>query len=106
VSDVIQWIKEYYVDPQIQNPEEIKKKINMRKAPGFIYLLTFPANPENVMEIVPAILLRQHHMYENCRTVFGMAYGKDQAIALAAAVLEECYRESGSFRVDEYLKNR
>jgi hypothetical protein len=94
------------VDPQIQNPEEIKKKINRRKAPGFIYLLTFPSNPANVMEIVPAILLRQRHMYDNCRTVIGMAYGKNHAMALAATVLEECYHETGSFRVDEYLKNR
>jgi hypothetical protein len=94
------------VDPKIQNPEAVKKKINRRKAPGLIYLLTFPSNPANVMEIVPAILLRQRHMYDNCRKVFGMAYGKDQAMALAAEVLEECYRETGSFRVDEYLKNR
>jgi hypothetical protein len=45
-------------------------------------------------------------MYDNCRTVIGMAYGKNHAMALAATVLEECYHETGSFRVDEYLKNR
>ncbi|MDO4337593.1 MAG: hypothetical protein Q4C91_05825 [Eubacteriales bacterium] len=103
---MLKWQENYYVGEGIKNPEAIRRKIDQGKmAPG-IYLLTLSPNPDNLMEILPAITLIQDAAYRLCPDIIGMARGKDEAIQLAADVLMEAYRRTGTFRVEEYLKNR
>lgn len=106
MSDVLQWIAGYYVGEGISNPEKIRDKIDAGRGPVSVYLLTLSSNPSRLMELVPAILLRQRHMYDSCQTVIGVASDKDEAMLLAARIFEETYQSTGDFRVEEYLKNR
>lgn len=103
---MLKWQKKYYVGESVKEPHKIKRKINAGKlAPG-IFLLTLSNNPENICEIVPAAMLMQKAYREICPLIFGMAKGKDEAMELLSGILEEIYRETGSFSVAEYLKNR
>lgn len=103
---MLRWIDNLYVSSEIRSPEEWIRKVNERKGPAALFLLTLPANPANVLEIVPAMLLRQPHMYENCQEIIGMALGKSGAVQLSAEILEKCYNKTGAFRLEEYIKNR
>ncbi len=84
---------------------------NHRKAAGGktgvgIYLLTLSGNKNNLMEILPASMLMQKSFFELCPDILGMAKGKENAIEMAAELLEDMYRRTGSFAVEEYMKNR
>ena len=58
------------------------------------------------MEIVPAVMLIQRTAYDLCPAIIGMAKGKEEAIELAAKIAEEVWKETGSFDIEEYMKNR
>ncbi len=105
-GEMLRWIENYYVGSSIRKPEEMKKKIDSGFfAPG-IYLLTLAGNPDNLMEFLPAASLKQEALRRLCPTVIGMALGKEEAIELTCRILEEVYDRTGSFRVEDYLKNR
>lgn len=103
---MLQWNKNYYIGEGIKNPHDIQQKLNRGKLVPFIYLLTLSRNEGNLMEIIPAAMLIQKSCYTICPPVIGMAMGKDQAMEMAGEIVMEAYRQTGSFKVAEYLKNR
>ena len=103
---MLNWISDYYVGEKVEDPASIQKQINDRKGPFSVHVITLPVNPSNTLEITAAITLRQKYMYDRCPTIIGLAADKESAMELASRILEECYRETGSFKVEEYLKNR
>lgn len=103
---MLNWMKGYYKGEGIRNSFAIRNKINHRKAVPEIFLLTFSNNPDNILEIVPAVALIQKTVYDRCPTIIGMAQGKAQAIDLAVKIIEEVFHSTGAFRVEEYFKNR
>lgn len=103
---MLKWMKDYYVGEGIENSQEIQKRVNKKNGPSDIYLLTLAANPENVMEMLQASSLRNKIMYKACPMIIGMALEKSGAMNLATEILMECKEKTGTFRVEEYLKNR
>ena len=103
---MLRWQKNYYVGKSVEEPRRIKRKINAGKFVPGIFLLTLSNNPENLCEIVPAVMLMQKAYVEICPLIFGMAKGKKEAMDMVSELMEEVYRETGSFQVAEYLKNR
>ena len=63
-------------------------------------------NPDNLMEIVPAMLLVQKNLYRLCPRIIGMARSKDSAVQLAQSVIEQTYQATGNFNVEEFLNSR
>lgn len=106
MSELLKWIKNYYVGEGIDNPEEIRKKTEEKEAPKWVYLLTAPVNKANVMDLIQAKQLENRFCYDSCPLILGMAKGKDGAIELASKILLECQKDTGNFQVEEYLKNR
>lgn len=103
---MLKWLKSYYVGEGVKDPGKVKRKINAGKfAPG-IYLLTLSNNAENLCEIIPSFMLMQKSYREICPLIFGMAKGRDEAMEMAADLIGEIYRETGDFRLTNYLKNR
>lgn len=103
---MLTWEENYFAGVGVQEPELIRKKIQEGKDVPGIYLLTLPRNPENVMEILPAVNLNQYSSRELCPKIFGIARGKEEALELSRRILMESYRKTGSFQIQEYLKNR
>ncbi|MDO5362159.1 MAG: hypothetical protein Q4F03_05860 [Eubacteriales bacterium] len=103
---MVKWIKNYYTGEGVEEPARIRRKINAGKFVPEIYLLTLSNHPDNLCDIIPAFMLMQKGYREICPLIFGMAKGKDEAMEMAAELLGEIYRETGSFKVAEYLKNR
>lgn len=103
---MLKWQKNYYVGENIKDPHKIKRKINAGKFVPGVFLLTLSNNPANLCEIVPAAMLMQKAYREICPLIFGMAKDKDEAMEMVSSLLGEIYRETGSFQIAEYLKNR
>lgn len=103
---MLKWQRNYYVGEGINNPEKIYKKVNAGKLVPGIYLLTLSETPGNLVEMLPASVLAQKAARAVCPPIIGMAKGKDSAIALTAEILEEMYKKTGTFRLEEYMENR
>lgn len=103
---MLKWHEHFYADDSICDAEKIRDRLNNNRMTPGVYLLTFSNNPDNLMEILPEVSLRQKAVRELCPVIFGMAGSKDDAIALACRILKEVYDETGAFGIEEYLKNR
>ena len=103
---MLKWKKKYNIGESVKAPVKVQSKINAGKPVPGIYLLTLSDNPGNIMEIIPAVMLVQKPAYDLCPVIIGMAKGKEEALELVQKIVEEVYRETGSFEIREYMKNR
>lgn len=103
---MLKWHDHFYVGEGIRDSEKIRARLDENKLTPGVYLLTFSDNPRNLLEILPAVSLKQHVARELCPEIFGMADNKDEAIDLACSILKEVYDATGAFDIENYLKNR
>ncbi len=104
--EMLKWHEHYYVSEDVRNPEKIRNRLDENKAVPGIYLLTLSDHRDHLMELVPALMLKQGWIRENCPLIFGMAAGKEDAMELTSQILKEIYEKTGAFDVEDYLKNR
>lgn len=103
---MLDWYKDLYIGSGIRDSEKIITKLNNNKlAPG-VFLVTLSENPDNMLEIFSAVLLKQDAFRRMCPPIVGLAKGKDEAIELVQQMIQDAYQETGTYQVAEYLKNR
>lgn len=81
--------------------EEIKHEIINRINHNHFYLITLPANDENLLDIITAemgALITWREVY-----VIGIAGSKDDAVSLTVKIIETINNEIGSFDFREYF---
>ena len=103
---VLKWMKNYYIGDGVKNPTRVRARITAGKCVPDIYIVTLSDNPGNILEILPAVTLVQRGARAICPLIIGMAKGKDEAIQMVRDVVEQVYKETGDFKIKEYLKNR
>ena len=94
---MLKWQENFLAGESVKNPEKIKKKLNSGKPVLGIYLLTLAENPVNLMDIIPAAMLIQKSFYGICPKIIGMAKGKEEALEMVRSLIDEMYRETGTF---------
>lgn len=103
---MLKWWDKCWVGEKVKGSVSLRSKINSGKAVPGIYLVTLSDHTDDILEIVPAVVLVQKAAYEICPLIIGIAKGKEEAIALVQSIVEEVYQETGDFQVEEYIKNR
>ena len=103
---MLKWMKNYYIGDCVKNPTRVRARITAGKCVPYIYIVTLSDNPGNILEILPAVTLVQRGARAICPLIIGMAKGKDEAIQMVRDVVEQVYKETGDFKIKEYLKNR
>ena len=98
---MLKWQENFLAGESVKDPEKIKKKPVLG-----IYLLTLSENPVNLMDIIPAAMLIQKSFYGICPKIIGMAKGKEEALEMVRSLIDEMYRETGTFATAEYIENR
>mgnify|MGYP000599448054 CR=1 FL=1 len=103
---MLKWQENFLAGESVKDPEKIKKKLNSGNPVLGIYLLTLSENPVNLMDIIPAAMamLIQKSFYGICP--IGMAKGKEEALEMVRSLIDEMYRETGTFATAEYIENR
>lgn len=104
--EMLKWMDHIYADETLENADQIRDRLNQNKLTPGIYLLTLSHNPGHLMEILPAVSLKQSCVRELCPEIFGVAASKDSAMELSCRILKEVYDATGTFDVKNYLKNR
>ncbi|MDO4305231.1 MAG: hypothetical protein Q4C77_00240 [Eubacteriales bacterium] len=103
---MLKWNEHFYVGEGIRDSEKIRARLDENKLTPGVYLLTLSNSPGNLLEILPAVSLKQNAARSLCPEIFGMADSKDEAIDLACRILKEVYEATGAFNIEDYLKNR
>ena len=103
---MLKWQENFLTGESVKDSEKIKKKLNSGKLVPGIYLLTLSENPLNLMDIIPAAMLIQRSFYGICPKIIGMAKGKEEALEMVRSLIDEMYRETGTFAAAEYIENR
>ncbi|MDO5389528.1 MAG: hypothetical protein Q4F24_00375 [Eubacteriales bacterium] len=104
---MLNWYENLYVSERAS--KKLKRtisRINRQKVTPEIYVLTFPSNDKNVIDIVSANVLLQTAVRKRCPKIIGLAKGKEDALELMQTILMETYKCTGGFCVKEYLENR
>lgn len=103
---MLKWHKNYYKGTTVKNVTGIRLKLIQGKPVPGIYLITLSENPHNLLEIVPALTLIQETAARMCPEIIGIAKGKEEAMELIQEMVQTVYKETGSFNIKEYWKNR
>lgn len=97
----MKWYADLYVGEQVKGKEKKRiRQIAESGRPRHYYLIAFPANESNLLDIMP---VRTAQYYENLH-VIGLARNKREALHVAGVILDKVYRRTGGFAVQEYLK--
>ncbi len=102
---MIKWYDNLYMDHVIEKKRnKIKKKIHEGKATINTYCITFASNERNLFDILDANELRFSYYKKKEIYILGLAFGKENAIAVMVSMIEEIYKNTGEFKVREYFK--
>lgn len=100
----MRWYDKLYVGESIRKKaDKLRWKIEHRAGTIDIYLLTLPSNRENLLDIIPAVELMQKSYPKRNLFIIGMEKGRENAMRMAADILDEVYHKTGSFDVRSYI---
>ena len=102
----MKWYKNLYVGESIEHK---KKKViwKIKHNAGMLhtYVITFPSNPDNLLDIIPTTDLMQKTYPKDKLMVIGIAGDYDEALELTRQIVDETYHETGRVDVYNYLKS-
>lgn len=68
------------------------------------YVIALASNPENLLDLYPVFVLQQEHFQTEHLSIVGIAADKEEAMEVAAVIVEETFHHTGSTDVRKYLK--
>ena len=104
----MKWMKHLYLGDLPRGQEaRIRKGIRNRKPLLRAYVLMPAANPRDQLDLMDAnVLLQEHFRKQKDLTIVGLASGKEDAVLLAARLMDECVRLTGTPDLRAYLEKR
>ncbi len=103
----MQWCKHLYIGDSVQGrKKKIIRKIKASKLQIDAYVIAFPSNDENLLDIYPSYVLLQPHYKRIDITIVGIAYGYEDALLLVQRIVEEVYKKTGNLDIEKYINHR
>lgn len=78
--------------------------IQERKFRPGVYVITPPSNGNNILDIYPSYVFCQEYYAKQDRMILGIALGYKEALKLAGQIVDEMYRETGGFQVEQWVR--
>lgn len=104
---MLTWYENIYVGNNAKKKEaKIRKKLDQGKLAAGIFLITLPVNPDNNLEIIGSVYLKQESLYRKCPMVVGLANGYEEALLLVQQITEDVFRQTGDTKIREYFLDR
>ena len=101
------WYDKLYVGESIvHKTKKIKWKIMHNAGQIGIYVITLASNRQNLLDIIPSYELMQRGYPKREMVIVGLAKGYDEAVEVAASIVDEVYRNTGTFAVRTYLAEK
>ncbi len=101
------WYDKLYVGESIvHKTKKIKWKIMHNAGQIGIYVITLASNRQNLLDIIPSYELMQRGYPKREMVIVGLAKGYDEAVEVVASIVDEVYRNTGTFAVRTYLAEK
>ena len=101
------WYDKLYVGESIvHKTKKIKWKIMHNAGQIGIYVITLASNRQNLLDIIPSYELMQRGYPKREMVIVGLAKGYDEAVVVVASIVDEVYRNTGTFAVRTYLAEK
>ena len=101
------WYDKLYVGESIvHKTKKIKWKIMHNAGQIGIYVITLASNRQNLLGIIPSYELMQRGYPKREMVIVGLAKGYDEAVEVVASIVDEVYRNTGTFAVRTYLAEK
>ena len=101
------WYKDLYVGESIvHKTKKVKWKIMHNAGQIGIYVITLAFNRQNLLDIIPSYELMQKEYPKKDMVIVGLAKGYDEAVEVAASIIDEVYRSTGTFDLRTYLAEK
>ena len=102
----MEWYDGLYVGKNIQsNKKSVIRKIKRHKFVPGVYVLTLPANEQNVLDIYPSYVLTQKYYQKQSLYVVGIAKGMSEAKDVMCQLVMEALSNTGSCKVAGLVQN-
>lgn len=87
----------------IRKANRLKYKISNRIPHPTTYLVTLPASPHAVLEMIPSTVLMQERYPRENLTVVGMGASRGEGMELISRIIQDVYAKQHDFDVTGYL---
>ncbi len=102
----MRWYEDLYVGEKAKKHRyAIIQKIRRRKPCGY-YVLTPSSNGKNLLDLYPARALLHPFYKDRDFLILGIAEDYEDAALLAARIVDELYRKTGAFDLNEYIVSK
>jgi hypothetical protein len=101
------WYDNLYVGESIgKKKDKVIRKIRQNAGQIGIYVISIASNKSNLLDIIPATDLLFKAYPKKQIFVLGIAKGYDEAVEVAASIIDEVYRNTGDFSVRSYFRDK
>jgi hypothetical protein len=102
----MKWYRKLYIGETARKKRyQIVWKVKHRAGMLGVYLITLSSNEENLLDIFDSSILLQPYYKKEDIFIVGIACGYDEAIEIVTRIIDELYRETGDFKIRQYLTN-
>ena len=103
----MKWYEDLYTGESIvRKKDRIIRRIKRKRLTLSVYLITFPSNPANLLDIIPSRDLLQKGYPGDDLYIIGLAGGYDEALELVRQIVHETVSNTGACDVVSYLTNK
>ena len=103
----MEWYYDLYLGEKIaKKKNKIIYKINDSKLSPSTFVIVLPRNNRDVLETFPFEVLKQKYYKRQDFFIVGLAKGKDEANQLMLDIITECYRETDTVNVRDFILDR
>ena len=98
--------KNYYAgDTAKKSVRKIIRGLEKKDLQPGVYVITLPEGDNNVLEIIPAFVLKYPFFLERRRKlqIVGVAQGRTEAVMLTAKIVQDTYNTTGGFDVECFM---
>lgn len=99
----MRWYDRLYVGEKAKKDRYAVIRAVRNGEPMGYYILTPPSNKKNLLDIYPALTLKQPYYKDKDVLIIGVASDFGDAARLSARIVEETYKKTGNFDVMSFL---
>lgn len=99
------WYEKLYCgEKAAKSRSRLIRRLERGKLEPDVFVLTLPESKErNLLDIYPAITLKQPHFDGRNKYVVGIARGRDEALDIVNEIVDGMYRNGNNFNIRSYL---
>lgn len=102
----MRWYDKLYIGEIAKKKEKtILAKIRNHKFQFGVFVITLPANDNNVLDIYPSHILLQPYYKKQNMMILGIACGNDEALEVVQDIIMDSYQTTGDFRIKDFIES-